>query len=83
MPTPSRGGFADHPVGPDAAYYSVENGQYLLPYEAVADAETPSGTSLLFLHSTYEAAADLGDWDRANLEDDPDRWPQRQRGRAR
>ena len=80
---PEPGGFPDHPVGPDAAYYSVENGQYLLPYEAVADSETPERDLALFLHSTYEAAADLGDWDRANLEDDPDRWPQRQRGRAR
>jgi hypothetical protein len=30
-----------------------------------------------FLHSTYEAAADLGGWDRAALEDDPARWQDR------
>ena len=41
---PEPDGFADHPVGPDAAYYSVENGQYLLPYEAVADSENPDRT---------------------------------------
>ena len=27
-----------------------------------------------FLQTTYAAAADLADWDRAGLEDDPDRW---------
>ena len=38
---PEPDGFAEYPVGPDAAYYSVENGQFLLPYEAVAEAEDP------------------------------------------
>jgi hypothetical protein len=80
---PEPDGFADHPVGPDAAYYSAENGQFLLPYEAVADSATPERDLSLFLHSTYEAAADLGAWDRASLEDDPGRWPQRQGVSAR
>jgi hypothetical protein len=68
-------------VAPDAAYYSVENGQFLLPYEAVADSEDPDRTLAQFLHSTYAAAADLGKWDRASLEDDPARWPQHAYGR--
>ena len=34
-----------------------------------------------FLHRTYRAAADLGGWDRASLEDDPARWPQHGPGR--
>ncbi|MGI5324804.1 DUF5996 family protein [Actinomadura nitritigenes] len=71
---PEPEGFADRPVAPDAAFYSRENGQFLLPYEAVATADDPDRTLSAFLQSTYEAAADLGDWDRAALEDDPNRW---------
>jgi Family of unknown function (DUF5996) len=80
---PEPDGFADYPVGPEAAYYSVQNGQFLLPYEAVAESEDPERDLQTFLHSTYQAAADLGDWDRARLEDDPARWPQHRPGRAR
>lgn len=78
---PEPEGFADHPAGPDGAYYSVENGQFLLPYEAVADAADPDRALAEFLHTTYDAAADLGGWDRGRLEDDPARWPQHRPGR--
>ena len=78
---PEPEGYADHPVAPEAAYYSVENGQFLLPYEAVAESEDPDRTLSQFFHSTYRAAADLGRWDRSSLEDDPARWPQHGPGR--
>ncbi|GLZ11522.1 hypothetical protein Acsp04_17570 [Actinomadura sp. NBRC 104425] len=71
---PEPDGFADRPVGPDAAFYSRENGQFLLPYEAVATAADPDGALTEFLETTYAAAADLGGWDRAALEADPHRW---------
>ncbi|WP_068255303.1 DUF5996 family protein, partial [Janibacter corallicola] len=71
---PEPDGFSGYPVGPEGAYYSTENGQFLLPYEAVADAKDPDAALLQFLHTTYEAAADRGHWDRASLEDDPTRW---------
>ncbi len=71
---PEPEGFAEHPAGPGAAYYSRKNGQFLLPYEAVATAEDPDQTVLDFLHATYLAAAEHGDWDRESLEDHPDRW---------
>lgn len=71
---PEPDGFADYPVEPEAAYYSTENGQFLLPYEAVRTAEDPDRALLQFLHTTYEAAAELGHWDRTALEDDPSRW---------
>jgi hypothetical protein len=62
---PEPEGFADHPVTPDAAFYSAEFRQYLLPYEAVRTSEDPAATLLGFLQSTYDAAADRGDgWDR-------------------
>jgi hypothetical protein len=76
---PEPDGYADHPAGPDGAYYSTENRQFLLPYEAVADSEDPDRTVAEFLHTTYRAAADLGGWDRGSLEDDPARWPRHRR----
>jgi hypothetical protein len=71
---PEPDGFADYPISPSDAFYSAENGQFLLPYEAVRTAADPDQTLIAFLHSTYEAAAVRGGWDRAALEDDPTRW---------
>lgn len=71
---PEPDGFADHPVNIDGAHYSTENGQFLLPYEAVAAAADPDRIVLDFLHAVYHAAAEHGDWDRKALEDNPDRW---------
>jgi hypothetical protein len=70
---PEPAGFADHPVEPEAAYYSAEHQEFLLPYEAARTADDPDHAVARFLQTTYEAAAELGDWDRAALEDDPDR----------
>ena len=65
-PTPD--GYADHPVAPDAAYFSSDLGEFILPYEAVRTADDPTATLLAFLQTTYEAAANLADWDRTALE---------------
>nr|WP_167996094.1 DUF5996 family protein [Arthrobacter pigmenti] len=70
---PEPDGFADSAVRPDEAFYSTENGQFLLPYEAVRTAADPDQTLLEFLHTTYEAAAANGHWDRTALEVDPRR----------
>ncbi|WP_212914794.1 DUF5996 family protein [Streptomyces sp. TS71-3] len=71
---PEPEGFAESPVTPSEAFYSRENGQFLLPYEAVRTASDPDGALMGFLQSTYEAAAERGHWDRSALEDDPRRW---------
>lgn len=73
---PEPDGFADFPINPDAAFYSTEYRQFLLPYEAVRQADDPDAAVQRFLRTTYEAAADLSGWDRANLEVDPKRWDQ-------
>jgi Family of unknown function (DUF5996) len=65
---PEPSGFAEAPVGPDAAYYNAELGQFILPYAAVRQARSPDDDLMAFLQSTYEAAANLGHWDRAALE---------------
>jgi len=41
---------------------------FILPYDTVRNSESPDQTLLEFLQSTYEAAADLGKWDRRSLE---------------
>lgn len=65
---PEPAGFADAPLKPSAAFYSTDLREFLLPYEAVRQAESPDGALLDFLQSTYEAAANLAGWDRDALE---------------
>lgn len=70
-PEPDR--FSRAPVQPDAAFYSTDLREFILPYDAVRRSESPEDTLLGFLQTTYEAAADLAAWDRSSLErgDDP------------
>ena len=65
---PQPEGFAAARVAPAAARYDEELGEFVLPYTAVREADDPAATLLAFFRSTYEAAADLGRWDRAALE---------------
>ena len=70
---PAPDGFADHPVAPAGAFFSEEFGQFLLPYESVRQSSNPDQMVRDFLQTTYAAAADRGDWDRAALEIEPER----------
>jgi hypothetical protein len=65
---PAPEGFSSARVCPDAAFFSQELGEFILPYDAVRTAPDPKQTLMAFLQSTYEAAADLGHWNRADLE---------------
>jgi hypothetical protein len=65
---PEPAGFATSKVEPPAAYYDTTWREFLLPYEAVRRSADPDGMVLSFLQCTYEAAAELGGWDRAALE---------------
>jgi hypothetical protein len=65
---PEPEGFAGWRPEPDEAYYSPEMKEFILPYEVVRRAKEPDRTLMRFLQSAYEAAADLGKWDRAALE---------------
>jgi uncharacterized protein DUF5996 len=58
-------------VRPEAAGYSEDLGEFILPYEAVRASSHPEQALRAFLNSTYAAAADLGKWDRALLEETP------------
>jgi Family of unknown function (DUF5996) len=65
---PAPPGFAEAAVRPAAAFFSREMGEFLLPYDEVRRSSSPDAMLLEFLQSTYDAAADLGRWDRAKLE---------------
>ena len=65
---PAPAAFAQARVVPEEASYSAELGEFLLPYDAVRQARDPEAAIMAFLQSTYDAAANLGDWDRPALE---------------
>ncbi|MBX5461734.1 MAG: hypothetical protein IRZ28_11665 [Steroidobacteraceae bacterium] len=65
---PEPEGFGTSPVQPGAAFYSDTLREFLLPYDEVRRSPDPDAMLLAFLQTTYEAAADLGKWDREALE---------------
>ncbi|NPC55118.1 DUF5996 family protein [Caenimonas soli] len=67
---PEPAGFAAAAARPGAAFYSNELREFILPYDAVRQADSPDRVLLEFLQTTYETAADLGRWDRGFLERD-------------
>ena len=67
---PAPEGFAAARVQPAQAFFSSELSEFILPYDAVHTASDPERALMEFLESTYAAAAELGHWDRANLECD-------------
>lgn len=46
-------------------------GEFILPYAEVRDSSDPERILGEFFQSTYDAAADLANWDRAALEREP------------
>ncbi len=70
--SPEPAGFKDYRVRPEAASYRKDLGEFLLFYEVVRGAASPSAALLDFCQSSYEAAAILGKWDRAALEKAPE-----------
>ncbi len=65
---PGPSGFAEQPVRPSKAFYHSGIGEFLLMYDDVRLAKSPTTALLDFLQSTYEAGARTGNWDRAALE---------------
>ena len=65
---PAPEGFSAARVGPAAAFYSTDLGEFLLKYKDVQSAASPRAALLEFLQTTYEAGATLGKWDRKELE---------------
>jgi hypothetical protein len=72
-PTPE--GFPEARIGPDAAGWNGDLGEFILRYDDVRTAASPDAALLEFLQTTYEAAARLAGWDRVGLERPFDRRP--------
>lgn len=66
---PEPPGFAKGRVAPSAASYSETMHEFILPYDAVRNAEAPDALLLEFAQSTYDLACDLGKWDRSGLDE--------------
>jgi len=65
---PEPAGYGDTRLRTIEAFYDKTVGQFILPYDAVRTARDPDALLLGFLQETYEAAADLANWDRRALE---------------
>jgi hypothetical protein len=65
---PAPAGYRVAAVRPDAAFWHDGLSEFVLPYDAVRSAADPDEALMAFLVSTYEPAADLGEWDRDLLE---------------
>lgn len=65
---PEPSGFSTARVHPDGALYNPALKEFILPYDTVRESVSPDDTLLAFLQSSYEAAANLGDWNRGRLE---------------
>ena len=65
---PEPAGFKGIEVRPATAYYASDLSEFILPYEAVRTARSPEKELTEFFESTYEPAARLASWNRADLE---------------
>lgn len=68
---PEPQGYAQSRIHPGTAGWNQQLKEFLLPYEAARACADPGAAVREFLNSTYEAAADLANWDRAALERRP------------
>jgi hypothetical protein len=65
---PEPAGLRGATVRPGAARYDETLSEFILSYDDVRSAPSPEHELMAFLESTYDAAADRGKWDRAQLE---------------
>ncbi len=67
---PEPNGYRDVKGRPHEAYFEPKLGELVLPYPSVRAARDLDTTVMEFLHSTDEAAATTGSWNRPALESD-------------
>jgi hypothetical protein len=65
---PEPQGFAQAKVRPSGAFFDQGLGEFILPYDSLRHAASPDESIVDFLRTTYEAAANLANWDRRALE---------------
>jgi len=65
---PEPSGYGEQRARPAGALYQSNLREFVLLYDDVRHATSPRTEILEFAQSTYEAGANLADWDRASLE---------------
>lgn len=65
---PEPPGYAQYQVEPAQAFYHPDLKEFILPYETVRNSGVWDELLLSFFQTTYEAGANLANWDRAALE---------------
>jgi hypothetical protein len=68
---PEPAGFRGASIAPGSARFDETLAEFVLPYEAVRTSADPERELMTFLQSTYDAAANLANWDRKALEREP------------
>jgi hypothetical protein len=63
--SPKPEGIEAATLQPDAAFWSTDMGEFLLPYDDVRTSADPRRALLAFLESAYRAGADRSGWDPA------------------
>lgn len=66
--TPGLSGIKTAAIRPESATFDANFGEFILLYDDVRTASQPDAALLDFLQTTYEAGANLANWDRAHLE---------------
>ena len=65
---PEPAGYAQAAVRPSKAFYHPQMKEFFLMYDDVRMDSSPRKALLEFLQSSYDGAANLAKWDRAELE---------------
>ncbi len=65
---PSGPDFGKQKVSPESAFFSEDMGPFFLKYEDVQQSSNPEKMLFDFLQTSYEAAVNTADWNRAILE---------------
>ncbi len=65
---PAPEGLGEAKVRPEKAFYSTDLSEFLILYDDVRTAPDPEAALMDFLQSTYEAGANLANWNRSSLE---------------
>jgi hypothetical protein len=73
--SPQPSGFPLARIRPSFAVYRPEISNFILPYERVRTESGRDEIVLDFFQSAYDAAADLGGWDRRELDRPQNEWP--------
>ena len=83
---PEPDGYGHAAVTPSQGSYNLELKEFVLPYDAIRQSETPEKDLLDFMQSTYAAAADMARWKTRRpgaTEDRPLVWAAGRRRRIR